>query len=509
MLASAAHGVGGLYGYHVAHAVHRREALYRDGRAERLLKVIVHIVGTEEVCRRQHLLALADAIGGGVLLGVLGVLVVKVRFVLVGKLKKLHEVLAVKAALAGAPVHVIVHIERKAQRQQGVAVVAVVKALAALGHFRERFIVLVVCPARGVADDGSRADSREDAEARAGGVESAVYLERGKDIREVIAAVQLAVRVYIGVEVLEQPLCRVLAVRGLGIKGKDVRHVAGHDLGVELGETGVVIVLGVIFGVINKVDAVLVVRSVEVYDGLLGAVVHIHGGHAQADLLRHGVIGHLGDGDIVKAVGLGLVVVAAGEAADRPVVGHVHERELAAVNIAAYPTEQLLRRLGLKRVAIEVDAAGVIQVVIPTTADEVVGVERHGVARAVEGSGLAVDDIEREVMAAHVHRKHADAPIAQSRDRIDIAVDRNLVCEAAVGRERGDLDAAHHKGVPGFVGHELADIEVIIRGVRFELRAAQLRAGLVEHAQIVGILALVVVVIIVAVALDIGRSVRP
>ena len=112
-------------------------------------------------------------------------------------------------------------------------------------------------------------------------------------------------------------------------------------------------------------------------------------------------------------------------------------------------------------------------------------------------------------MAAHVHRKHADAPIAQSRDRIDIAVDRDLVCEAAVGRERGDLDAAHHKGVPGFVEHELADIEVIIRGVRFELRAAQLRAGLVEHAQIVGILALVVVVIIVAVALDIGRSVRP
>ena len=64
-------------------------------------------------------------------------------------------------------------------------------------------------------------------------------------------------------------------------------------------------------------------------------------------------------------------------------------------------------------------------------------------------------------MAAHVHRKHADAPIAQSRDRIDIAVDRDLIGEAAVGRERGELAAAHHKGVPGFIDHELADIEVI------------------------------------------------
>ena len=396
--------------------MHRREALYRDGRAEHLLKVIVHKIRAVEVCHRQHLLALADAVGGGVLLGVFGVLVVKVRFVLIRELQQLHEVLAVKAALAGAPVHVIVHVEREAQRQQGVAVVAVVKALAALGHFRERFIVLIVCPARGIADDGSRADCREDAEARAGGVQSAVYLKRGENIREVIAAVKLTVRVDIGIEVLKQPLCRVLAVGGLGIEGEDVRHVPGHDLGVELGEAGGVIVLGVILRVIHEVDAVLVVRAVESYDGLLGAVIHIHGGHAQADLLRHGVIGNLGDGDIVKAVGLGLVVVAAGEAADRPVIGYVHESELVAVDIAAYPAEELLSGLSLKRVAIEIDAAGVIQVVIPAAADEVVGVGRHGVARAAKGPGFAVNDIEHKVIAAHVHCQNADAPVAQLRD---------------------------------------------------------------------------------------------
>src|SRR5699024_1133059 len=126
-------------------------------------------------------------------------------------------------------------------------------------------------------------------------------------------ASQLGVAFDVGPQVLQNVLGAVLA-DGQAAGGQNVRHVAGADLRVQPGQAGVVVLVGVVLGVVNDLDAVVLVGAVELQDGVADVVVQVHAAVGQYRLVRQDRgVGLRQDGQLVGIA-----------AAPAPAVGHGH-----------------------------------------------------------------------------------------------------------------------------------------------------------------------------------------
>src|SRR5699024_7188977 len=116
-------------------------------------------------------------------------------------------------------------------------------------------------------------------------VELAVLL-RGLEhvLHQGLPASQLGVGIDVGPQVLQNVLGAVLA-DGQAAGGQNVRHVAGANLRVQPGQAGVVVLVGVVLGVVNDLDAVVLVGAVELQDGVADVVVQVHAAVGQYRLV--------------------------------------------------------------------------------------------------------------------------------------------------------------------------------------------------------------------------------
>ena len=510
--AGAAHGVALQHGKSVAHAVIGGEADAGGLAAEHLVIIHVEKVGAGEGGHAEHLLALGHPVGRAVLGGVFVVIVVGSIRELLAEFQYLDKILAVKIAGAGGPVHIVGHIQGQANFQHGVPVHTDVNALAALRHGGQSGVIIVIGPARGVPHHAAGAHGGVHRKAGAGGVELAVQFHGGEHVGEEVPPAQLLVGVNIGVEVLQQALGRQLAV-GDGLRDREnIRHVAGHDLRGQLGEAGRIVVLRVVLGVVLHIHTVFVVGTVEVDDGLLGVVVQVHHRHTQALLMGHGVIGDFGDGHILKAVVIRSLVIIADEAFHHAVLPDGDQLQRIAVHVAADPVEEHLGALLRQLIAVEMGAGAVIQVVVPAAGDHLVHIPVQGVGLAFKAAGGAVDDAQGHGLAvvggAHVIGIDAHPAVLQLGHGVDPAVKVNLVSQAAVRLE------GQNAALPG--GYQVAlliqlgviGIEVV-RVLQRQLAPAQLGAGLIQGAEVIGGIIQHIVEVIRVAGLDVLRGFGP
>lgn len=129
-----------------------------------------------------------------------------------------------------------------------------------------------------------------------GGVELAVNLESREYVRNEVGLVQIGIGVEEAVEIGDESLARELG-DGEAAEVENVRHVAGHDLGGELGETGGVIIVGVVLGVVVDLNTVLVAIAVELDYELLRVPVESLSTERDVGLLRQAAGGDFADGD--------------------------------------------------------------------------------------------------------------------------------------------------------------------------------------------------------------------
>ena len=311
----------------------------------------------------QHLLALCNAVFGAVVIGVLIVLPVEGLRKLVCKLKQLLELIAVKIALARRPVDKVVHVEVEAYLQYAVTGGVLVERLATLRHGGKRLVELFIGPSRSVADNGGRAYRCHKIEAGAGGVHPAVDFERLEDVREEIVATKLAVVVYIRIEILQQALRGELSIRH-AVEVDNVGRVPGEKLSCELGPACGIVVLSVVLGIVNDLNTVLVVLAVEVYYLAAHVPAEILCGKGDGLLVRHRVVWHKADGGNVDGIRFVNRVIIVYEADHGTVVVDGKGADRIAVYIAVDPAEELGGLPGIELHAVEIDAAGVVYVVV-------------------------------------------------------------------------------------------------------------------------------------------------
>ena len=382
-----------------------------------------------------------------------------------------------------------------------------VKDLAALRHGGQSRLQVRIGPARLSAHHRAGTGHSLDVEAAHGGVELAVFLHCLQHVGEEVVAAEFAVCVHVGVQVHNQPLGgEQAAVQA--VEADDVGQVAGHDLGLQLGQARFIVVLGVVLGVIQHLNAVLVAVAVELDDGVPVVPVDVLGGQGQHGLFRAGVIGLLGDGDQLAGAVFVIAVPGVDQAKNLTLGIDGEAGQVVIVHIAADPVEELGLFLIFQLVAVEIGAAGEIQVVFAAAADGVIGVAVKGNVLA-QGFGCHIHHGELVAALAPVGDHHP--AVVQADELVGVVAHLNgeqLLAGGGIKADDALIAAADHSAVltgDHGVGGEIAAVS----GVYVQLTAGELLAGGVQHAEIVMLLILGVAVPFVSVHLHTLGSVVP
>ena len=228
--------------------------------------------------------------------------------------------------------------------------------------------------------------------------------------------------------------------------------------------------------------------------------------------MGHGVIGNFGDADILKAVVIGVLVVIADEALHHAVLPDGDQLQGIAVDVAADPVKEHFPALLRQLVAVEMGAGAVIEVIVPAAGYHLVHIPGQGVGLFLKAAGGAVNDAQSHGLAvvgdAGVIGVDAHPAVLQLGHGVDPALEIDLVGQAAVGPEGQDA------ALPG--GHQVAlliqlgviGIEVV-RVLKLQLAPAQLRAGFIQSAEVIGGIALQVVEVVRVLGLYVLRGLRP
>ena len=507
VLALAAHGKAVAFNaQHIAGAAGSGVADKGDVAAEGLdILVIEQVLDLVDGGLYQHLLALGDAAGGALLVGVVVVFPVKGLREAGGEVQQIDELLAVKAALPGAPVDKLIHVQGQAVLEDAVPGDILVKGLAALRHGGQRRVKLLIGPARGIPHHGAGAHDGVDIEARNRGAELAVHLHGAQHIGEEVVPVQLRVGVDIGVQVLDDALGGQLYIVE-AVDVNDIGHIAGHDLGVELGKAGVCIhslALGaglryhIVFGVILYLDAVLVIGPVELDHLILHIVVQIQAAQGDGLLVGHGLIGHLLDSDQVHAGLVGLAIPFIDHAHNAAVTADGDPVQIVAVHIAVDPVEQLLGGALLQLQAIEVAAAGVVQVVAVAAGNGVIEAGRDGIPLVAE---LFVGNIQQHQLLPRLAvDTDTQLVVSQLHQAVKVVAGLDPVAHSAVGSDGPDLGAIANGDHIAFRIHiHAVGVQIHIL-IHLDLCTADLGAILLHPADIILLLVLVIVPVVVVV----------
>ena len=157
-------------------------------------------------------------------------------------------------------------------------------------------------------------------------------------------------------------------------------------------------------------------------------------------------------------------------------------------------------------------AGAIVQVIIPAAGDDLVHIPGQGVGLALKAAGGAVDNTQGHGLAvvggARVVGVNTHPAVLQLGHGVDPAVKIDLVGQAAVRLE------GQNAALPG--GHQIAlliqlgviGVE-IVRVFQRQLAPAQLRAGFIQSAEVIGAVALQVVEIVRVLGLYVLRGLRP
>ncbi len=240
----------------------------------------------------------------------------------------------------------------------------------------KQFIGLVQSPTHFFAHNAAVSHNSLDGKVGGGFIELSAYLHGLKDTLHQCVAPQLGVRVYVRIEVLQQPLGGVLLYGEL-VGAEQIRHLAGGYFGSEFGETGIPVFLSIILRIVIHFNSVFSVCLVEFNDFSPQIVIKIHAGQGEYGLLfnlRGGFFAEKGYLDVA----LTLIVPTIGEADNSPVLHGYHCHQIVLVNIAAYPVEELFPLACLEIITVEVGTVTVVKGVLAVAVIDVVYVHGQG-----------------------------------------------------------------------------------------------------------------------------------
>ena len=155
--------------------------------------------------------------------------------------------------------------------------------------------------------------------------------------------------------------------------------------------------------------------------------------------MGHGVIGHLGDADILKAGVVGVLVIVADEALHHAVLPDGDQLQGIVVHVTADPVKEHFGALLRQLIAVEMGAGAIVQVIIPAAGDDLVHIPGQGVGLALKAAGGAVDNTQGHGLAvvggARIISVDAHPAVLQLGHGVDPAVKIDLVGQAAVRLE--------------------------------------------------------------------------
>ena len=392
--------------------------------------LILHVAEGVKIGSGEHLLAGAQAAILGVGAAIVVVLPVKLLGEGVGEVQHVDEFLAIKAAGLVRPVDEAVHAVAHTGVEDIGLDIRLAKDRSILTQLFLGLLEILERPGVPIAHNVGVAGHSVDGEAAHHLVEFSIH---GHDVEEMghkILAAELAVTVNERPQIHENALALVL-LNGQAVGAENVRHLARENLGVQLLDAGIVIVVGVVLGVVHHVDAHLVLGAVELHNLVAEIPVSVEPGQGDLFLGRQRGGVHPLDGDQVVLLLHGLLIIGALQRHDGAVGLDGKLAHLVAVDVAVQPGEHPLALLGLGIVAVD----GAVVVV----EEGILVVAGVGVVGAVGQR----DDVLAERLGRGIHQRQAvvAAVLAvKPHVGIDLAVvEPDQVVDAVFHRDRGHL----------------------------------------------------------------------
>ena len=405
----------------------------------------------------------------------------------VGELEEVYELLGIEVAGAGTPVDKAVEVEVADAVENALLGGAEAEDVAALGHLVERGVELGIAPAGLRADYGAGTGKGDKVEAVGYPIELAVLADGVEEgLYQALAAAELGVCFDEGPEV-GKVAARAEGVYRQAVGYEDIWDGARADLGDELGVAGGVVLVGVVFGVVADLDAVVAVHAVELEYLVLDGVVEAGAGEGEGGLLRDLVIGGLDEA--YEVIGrAALVAVFGGEADDVAVFLGEHAGEVVSIDVAVYPGEELGLLAGVRVEAEEALALVVAEVVVPAEGVDAVdaAVEVHLVIDELAGLGVDGEELDFAVVVGigedgraavgEVHQAHETVDALARGDAVE-----QLSLEADAQQLVADADADAAVAVRDHTAH--VEILLLVLVELGEVYARGLVALLVKDAQ--------------------------
>ena len=178
------------------------------------------------------------------------------------KLKQTLEAIGIEAAFAGIPIHVFFHVQHEEALKDVAAAHIHTKGQIGVRMLLKYSLHFFHCPAHFRSRNIGRGNDGDNGEAAGELIKLSVRLSRLDYALNEIASVKVGVAVYVGIEILKQSLGGILLAGKLR-NINNVGDMTGDYLGVELGNAGSPVFLGVVLGVVLNLDAVVGVALIE------------------------------------------------------------------------------------------------------------------------------------------------------------------------------------------------------------------------------------------------------